>query len=135
LYSSAKLNGIPDFDRFSHLLPLIVNRDHLQRQKALVFLNDTFGEKVASGFPLRAILLPTVSGRPETSIEPASTIAALRALAPSTLLQLPGDGRETMMRLSALVRQVPAYTLKAGTDMRGIAQTVEALLTELCSLA
>jgi hypothetical protein len=114
---------------------LVVNRDHLQRQKALVFLNDTFKEKVASGFPLRAILLPTVSGRPETSIERASTIAALRALAPSTLLQLPGDGRDTMMRLSALVRQVPAYTLKAGTDMRGIAQTVEALLTELCSLA
>lgn len=135
LYSSAKLKGMPDFDRFSHLLPLVVNRDHLERQKALVLLNDAFREKVASGFPLRAILVSRISGTRETTIEPSTPNVALRALAPSTLLQLPGDGRETMMRLSALVRHVPAYTLNAGTDMRGIAQSVEALLTELCRLA
>jgi hypothetical protein len=135
LYSSAKLKGIPDFERFSHLLPLVVNRDHLERQKALVLLHDAYGDKVASGFPLRAILVPRVSGRPETTIEPSTPIAALRALAPSTLLQLPGDGQETMARLSALVRRVPAYTLHAGTRMAGIAESVEALLAELCRAA
>ncbi|HEX5575424.1 MAG TPA: hypothetical protein VFX42_06080 [Gemmatimonadales bacterium] len=135
LYSSAKLKGMPDFDRFSHLLPLVVNRDHMERQKALVLLNDAFREKVASGFPLRAILVSRISGRPETTIEPSTPIAALRALAPSTLLQLPGDGRETMTQLSALVRRVPAYTLNAGTHIRGIAQSVEALLKQLCSVA
>jgi hypothetical protein len=62
-------------------------------------------------------------------------MAALKALAPSTLLQLPGDGRETMTHLSALVRRVPAYTLRAGTNMCGIAQGVEALLNQLCSAA
>jgi hypothetical protein len=71
----------------------------------------------------------------ETTIEPSSPMAALRALAPSTLLQLPGEGRETMTRLSALVRRVPAYTLNAGTHMGGIAQNVEALLKQLCSVA
>jgi hypothetical protein len=135
LYSSAKLKGMPDFDRFSHLLPLVVNRDHIERQKALVLLNDAFGEKVTSGFPLRAILVSRISGRPETTIEPSTPTAALRALAPSTLLQLPGDGRETMNQLSVLVRRVPTYTLNAGTDMRGIARSVEALLKQLCSLA
>ena len=29
LYCSAKLKGMPDFERFAHLLPLVVNRDHL----------------------------------------------------------------------------------------------------------
>ena len=135
LYSSAKLKGTPDFERFSHLLPLVVNRDHIERQKALVFLNDAFREKVTLGFPLRAILVPQIGGRPETTIEPSTPIAALRALAPSTLLQLPGDGRETMLQLSTLVRQVPAYTLNAGTHMRGIAQSVEALLKQLCGVA
>ena len=135
LYSSGKLKGMPDFDRFSHLLPLVVNRDHLERQKALVFLSEAFQGKVASGFPLRAILVPRISGRPETTIEPSTPMAALRALAPSTLLQLPGEGRETMARLSALVRRVPAYTLNAGTHMGGIAQNVEALLKQLCSVA
>jgi hypothetical protein len=135
LYSSAKLKGMPDFDRFSHLLPLVVNRDHIERQKALVLLNEAFGEKVTSGFPLRAILVSRISGRPETTIEPSTPTAALRALAPSTLLQLPGDGRETMTQLSALVRRVPAYTLNAGTQMSGIAQSVETLLRQLCSPA
>jgi len=135
LYSSAKLKGMPDFERFSHLLPLVVNRDHIERQKALVLLHDAFGGKVASGFPLRAILMPRISGGPDTTIEPSTSIAALRALAPSTLLQLPGDGRETMARLSAVVRRVPSYTLHAGTRMRGIAESVEALLMELCGAA
>jgi hypothetical protein len=131
LYSSAKLKGTADFERFSHLLPLVVNRDHIERQKALVFLNDAFRDKVTSGFPLRAILVPRISGRPDTTIEPSTSIAALRALAPSTLLQLPGDGRETMARLSDLVRRVPAYTLNAGTRMGGIAESVEGLLKGL----
>jgi hypothetical protein len=135
LYSSAKLKGTSDFERFSHLLPLVVNRDHIERQKALVFLNVAFREKVALGFPLRAILVSRISGRPETTIEPSTPIAALRALAPSTLLQLPGDGRETMSRLSDLVRRVPAYTLNAGTRMPGIAESVEALLKQLCGVA
>ena len=132
LYSSAKLKGTSDFERFSRLLPLVVNRDHLERQKALVFLNDAFRDKVTAGFPLRAILVPRISGRPDTTIEPSTPIAALRALAPSTLLQLPGDGKDTMARLSDLVRRVPAYTLNAGTRMGGIAERVEALLKQLC---
>ena len=135
LYSSAKLKGMSDFERFAHLLPLVVNRDHLERQKALVLLNDAFPEKVTTGFPLRAILVPRVTGRAETTIEPSSPIAALRALAPSTLLQLPGDGKETMARLSTLVRRVPAYTLNAGTAMAGIASSVEALLEQLRRVA
>ena len=100
-----------------------------------MLLHDSFGEKVAIGFPLRAILIPRITGRSETTIEPASPAAALKALAPSTLLQLPGEGRETMARLSALARRVPAYTLNAGTGMGGIAESVEALLTQLCRVA
>jgi hypothetical protein len=132
LYSSAKLKGAPDFERFSRLLPFVANRDRIDEQKALIFLKDAFPERVTTGFPLRAIVVPRISGKPETTVESSSSIAALKALAPSTLLQLPGDGRETMTNLSALVRRVPTYTLNAGTEMRGISRTVEALLKDLC---
>jgi hypothetical protein len=125
LYSSAKLKGLTDFERFSHLLPFVANKDRIGEQKALIFLND----------PLRAILIPRISGRAETTLEPSTPIAALKALAPSTLLQLPGDGRGTMTNLSALVRRIPAYTLNAGTQMRGISQRVESLLKDLCGIA
>jgi hypothetical protein len=99
------------------------------------FLNDALPKKVPPGFPFRAIRVPRISGRSETTIEPSTPIAALKALAPSTLLQLPGDGKETMTNLSALVRRIPAYTLNAGTQMRGISQRVEALLKDLCGIA
>ncbi len=132
LYSSAKLKGTSDFERFSHLLPMVANRDQIDDKKALIFLNDAYRERVTSGFPLRAIVVPRISGMPGSTVEPADAITALKALAPSTLLQLPGSGKETMAGLAALVRQVPAYTLNAGTQMRGIAQNVEALLKDLC---
>ena len=74
-----------------------------------------------------------MSGRPETTVEPSTSSAALKALAPSTMLQLPGDGRDVMRWLAALVRKVPVFTLHAGTQMPGIAAAVAALLDELRS--
>jgi hypothetical protein len=135
LYSSAKLKGISDFEHFSHLLPLVANRGRIDEQKALIFLDESYREKLTAGFPLRAILVPKMSGKSETTCVLSTPMAALKALAPSTLLQLPGFGKETMASLSALVRQVPTYTLHAGTRMRGISHSVKALLQELCGVA
>ncbi len=135
LYSSAKLKGEADFQHFAHLLPLVANRDHMGEQKALIFLNDAYREKIISGFPLRAILVPRISGKVGTSIEASSPFTALKALAPSTLLQLPGGGSETMAGLSDLVRRVPVYILHAGTQVRDIAHSIEALLQDLCATA
>lgn len=131
LYGSAKLKGAGDFERFGHLLPLVSNRDRMDRQKALIFLNDAYRDALVAGFPLRAILVPRVSGRPETTIEPSTPSAALKALAPSTMLQLPGEGRDVMRWLAALVRTVPVFTLHAGTTMPGIAAAVATLLDDL----
>lgn len=133
LYSSAKLKGESDFQRFAHLVPLVSNRDQLDRQKALIFLNGAYRDRLISGFPLRAILVPQVSGELETTIEPASASAALKALAPSTMLQLPGDGKDVMRWLAGVVRKVPAFTLRSGTRMPGISAAVAALLDDLRS--
>ena len=121
-----------DFDQLGHLRPHIANKDLMDHQKALIFLNDEFSHKISTGFPLRAILVPEITGHPETTIEPSSPVAALKALAPSTLLQLPGSGEETMGFLSALVRRVPCYKLKAGTRLEDIPARVHALLEEIC---
>lgn len=133
LYGSAKLKGEGDFRRFGHLLPLVSNRDRLDRQKALIFLNDAYRERLITGFPLRAVLVPRVTGERETSIERSTASAALKALAPSTMLQLPGDGKDVMRWLAALVRKVPVFTLLAGTEMSGISTAVETLLDDLRS--
>lgn len=46
--------------------------------------------------PLRAILLPCVTGLRNTSIEESSPAAALRALAPSTIILSPSTGGENL---------------------------------------
>ena len=80
-------------------------------------------------------MVPRISGELETTVESCNPIAALKALAPSTLLQLPGEGNATMANLSALVRQVPTYVLNAGTNLDGISGSVESLLKDLCMTA
>jgi hypothetical protein len=131
LYCSAKLKGAADFEHFPHLLSLVANRKQLGEQKALIFLNSAYREKIIPGFPLRAIVVPRISGELESTVEICSPIAALKALAPSTLLQLPGEGNVTMANLSSLVRQVPTYVLNAGTNLDGVSGSVESLLKDL----
>ncbi len=132
LYSTAKLKGLADLEQFRQLLPMVGNKEKLDQQKALIFLAGAYRKKLSTGLPLRAILVPRITGKVESGTEPCSAITALKALAPSTLLQLPGTGKETMAFISELVRRVPAYTLHAGTSMSGISNAVESLLNEIC---
>lgn len=128
LYNTAKLKGVKDLERFPELAPLVTNSDRLDEEKALIFLNQHFPEKVVSGFPLRAILVPRITGERDTRLSKSTAIAALRALAPSTLFQLSGAGENSFQMMSKLVRQLPCYTLELGTDINQIPQVILELL-------
>ena len=78
--------------------------------------------------PIVAIIMPRLGDGRESAWEPASSAQALTALAPTTLFQLPGAGREAFRRLAALVRSTPAYSLALGRDMDGIAPAVRAII-------
>lgn len=68
---------------------------------------------------LSAVLLPRVAGGPHSSVSPASPAESLRALAPSTLLQIPHEEAPSMGLLARLARAVPAHHLNLGAD-RGV---------------
>lgn len=68
---------------------------------------------------LAALLLPRVAGGPHSSVSTATPAQALRALAPSTLLQIPQEKQPSMGLLAQLARTVPAYHLNLGAD-RGV---------------
>jgi hypothetical protein len=70
LYNSAKLNS-DHVQRFPTLLPKVSNPDRLADEKALLFVNEHYPAKVATQLPVRAVLLPRVTGSPEYDI-PAS---------------------------------------------------------------
>lgn len=120
LYNSAKIDA-ERLQDFEELRPFVANAEDLPDEKALVFLNECKPEKLSSGFPIRAVLMPRVTHRRETSIEPASPAAALAALAPSTLFQLRDRDEASFTAMANLMRRVPCYRLNLGTDLDGIA--------------
>lgn len=127
LYSSGKINAA-DISKFSFLRSALSNADRLDQEKALFFLHSDFRHKISRGFPLKAILVPSVTGRQDTSFYSISAAHALRALAPSTIFQLPG-GREAAFKLIAgVARKVPCYCLELGTDKSRIPPVIFYLL-------
>jgi hypothetical protein len=127
LYSSAKVDA-DNIHRLPHLASAISNADRLETEKALIFLHEHCPDKVVTGFPIRALLLPRVTGRSETTLTPASPITGLKALAPSTLFQLPGAGHSAFQVMSKFVKQVPCYHLELGTDLAQIPEVILGLL-------
>jgi hypothetical protein len=76
---------------------------------------------------ISVIILPRVtSGR--LTLRRMTQMDALRALAPSTILQHPGDGAVGMAVSSALVQRIPAYVLELGSDIEAVAPAICELL-------
>ncbi|MES2460460.1 MAG: serine kinase [Armatimonadota bacterium] len=129
LYSSGKVCA-PDVAHYAHLEPALSNRARLPEEKALYFLAGHIPSALSAGFPLKAILLPQVTGLPQTRVVRISPAASLIALAPSTLFQLPHAGGADFSRLGALVRQVPSYRLELGTDRSVLPDVILGILAE-----
>ncbi len=70
---------------------------------------------ITTGFPLRGIIVPRLTGGSISRVSPIGPAAALRALAPSTLMQMPGDRAGGLHRMAAVVRQLPAWELTLGS--------------------
>jgi hypothetical protein len=130
LYSSAKVNG-PDAARYPALRTALSNPDMLASEKALYFLYPQFAHKIVTGFPMRAVLMPKVTGMTETRLVKSSPAVALAALAPSTIFQLSGSGANDFRMIASLVKQSPSYLLELGTDRSQIAPAISRLLIQL----
>jgi len=128
LYATAKL--VPDnCDRFPQIKPFISNPDKLDGEKALIFLQEHFPSKVVRGFPLRAIMLPRVTGLKNTKLVKARALDAYRAIAPTTLLHLTRATEQAAHKINLLCRSLPVYFLEAGTDLAQIPQVISEFLT------
>jgi hypothetical protein len=78
--------------------------------------------------PLAAIVLPRIAERDGPPI-PISPARALRALAPSSLFQLPFAGKRELDRFARAVRHVPAFELPVGPDLSTVGPILEGFLT------
>jgi hypothetical protein len=69
-----------------------------------------------------------VVGRGETSFRPASQAEALLALAPSSVMFLPGASARSLDKLGKLVECVPCYWLELGRDVDRIPDAVRRMM-------
>ena len=130
VYCTGKVNPA-DLCRFPFLHETICNQDRLETEKALLFLHDAFSSNLVMSFPLRAILIPRVTGKVQTTIQSVSSATGLKAMAPSTLFQLPSAGRSAFQMLTSILKQVPCYTLHLGTDVTHIPSVIGEFLHTL----
>jgi hypothetical protein len=130
-YSSGKLmqNHV---DRLPFLLDALANRERLDAEKAVVYVNERWPDRMASGFPLRAVIAPRVTpGLAEARALPASPAEAFRALAPSTVFQMHTRGQDSLVRARRLLERVPSYVLEVGSDIPSIPRAVADLVEKL----
>ncbi len=74
---------------------------------------------LAASLPLRAVVIPSVGGA-TGALQPMSPAAGARALAPSTLFQLPGSRQSSLGTIAAILRRVPVFGLDVGPDLEAI---------------
>ncbi|MDQ2868675.1 MAG: hypothetical protein M3R59_09745 [Verrucomicrobiota bacterium] len=102
-----------------------------EEAKALFYVNENPAMKMSAALPLLAIFVPQIERTAtRTTIVPTTPSEALKALAPSTISQLPGAGAATFQRLAKLVRMVPSYRLLLARDVDAIGDTIRAFLEQ-----
>ncbi len=113
LYNTAKITPA-SLAALPFLQPLAAIDARRIGDKAVLFLQQYSAPKIAHDLPLKAILLPRVTGRATPRVCPAPVNAALSALALSTMVQFPNAGDETLTALGALTARLPCYYLELG---------------------
>jgi hypothetical protein len=131
LYSAGKL--MPNHvQRLPFLLSALSNTDQLDVEKAVVYVHEQWPGHITRGFPLRAILAPkVVPSLREARVVETSRIAALAALAPSTVFQMHTRAQDSLEHMRRLAELVPSYVLELGSDMASIPASILELLRRL----
>jgi hypothetical protein len=128
VYNSAKL-ARDHLHRLPQLWPALRHSGRFYAEKALMFLHEHYPDKTCTGFPVRAILVPKITGLAASTLSPASPATALKAIAPSTIFQLSGAGATEFQTIVRIIRKVPCYRVGLGTDLGQVPALIAGLLS------
>ena len=129
LYNSAKLDLDASF-KFPQIMEALNDSPMIEAEKNLFYLSKQFGDQIQLSLPIRAIFLPRIRNQSETTITPVSAAEALTRLAPSTIFQLPLDGKRAFRFMASLVQRVDCYNLNLGTGFENVPKVIRAFLEQ-----
>jgi hypothetical protein len=130
IFDIMKLKGMAEAlfaDAMSHATNPVRGPD----EKALIPISAVAGERFVRSIPVRAILSLRLTGAATSVIHDCSRVAALGALAPSTMNILRTALPETLAFCGDLLRQVPAYSFDVGGDPREGLRVLESFVRRL----
>jgi hypothetical protein len=138
LYCSTKLDAktLASFPALSRRASFPdIGRD--LEEKIVLNLYQSFPKSFRKDLPLRAIVLPRVvkeENRGRLSrFTPVGAGAAVRALAPSTLFQLPGAGPNNFRMIAALANRLPCFELELGSELAVVPQSLRQFMERLAT--
>lgn len=127
LYNSGKLHR-DHFQRFPSLAARSVDPVPDVFDKPLIFMQEHFPHLTKTRVPLRAVIVPQVSGEEDTRWESLSPSVALRALTSSTMFQFSPDDGTAFRDTAAALRGLRCYRLHLGTMTENIPPAVGEIL-------
>lgn len=132
-YSVYSLYNSTNLDRNSIGLLAFMGEDIFQPKenlsnKNLYYMADRFESNIINNFPLKAILVSSVSGIGRSKIETIPKMKALTALAPTSIFQIPGNQNEAFERMGKVVKNTPCYQLTLGKSLEDVPELISHFL-------
>ena len=124
LYQTAKVEPENLKSRFADWMPNVANPALLETQKAIFHIGGLLPQALVPSAPLKAILLPRVTGQEQTLLTAAKPPETLLAMAPTTLHHLPHHRQEAYRKLRDVSAAVPGYQWLLGTDKQQFEDTL-----------
>jgi hypothetical protein len=117
LYGSARL-CLDMADRFAEFRAAEVGAVSMNGiEKRDMILGQVLPSSRFGGFPIRAILLPRITGGPRSALRPASAAQATVAIGAMTMHLLRAGAREAFEKIGSIAASTPAYWLELGDDI------------------
>ncbi|MGX5848715.1 serine kinase [Mesorhizobium sp. PL10] len=87
-------------------------------------IDEIASRRIPASLDIIALMVPHISGGTKSSIMPIARKDAMIALAPSGIVQMPGEREAGFRFFSELTRDLPCYRLSLGTEPREIADAI-----------
>lgn len=128
LYNVAKLRA-DSLSRVSNDLPLRSFTEG-NETKYYFHVNEVFPERLLPSAPLKALVIPRITGEPDSRLRPATRLEAVKALIPWSVNEVPtSDNLGEKIMLKA-VGHLPAYRLELGSDEKQTFELLRKLIHE-----
>ena len=106
------------------LAPMVADEHQVNWQNKYELRIEDFGKSFADRLEVAALVIPRITNGPVSSFAPLSRSRAMLALAPSGLMQMPGERESGVSFYSELVRRAACYELRLGTDPEEISDVI-----------